>query len=290
MCHHPGSDYLVKLEESLRKKLVDVMCQEEYFWLIRSRENWILDGDRNTAFFHKSTLVLRKSNRILQLEDSVGNGIDTEQSITDHVLAYFQTLLSTSKSKVLRSDFLTPSHVTQIISVSQTPSQLEVREALFSVGSLKSPGPDDFHSRFYKNQWDLLKGDLVPFIEKIFQSGCVPHGLNDTNIILIPKIDSPISIKKFRPISLCNTIYKVVTKILVSRLKPHLQPLVSPNQNAFIPNRGTDTNMIVASEIIHSMRSRKGRNGWFAFKIDLEKAYDKIEWDFIRSCLDKYEF
>ncbi|XP_056692079.1 uncharacterized protein [Spinacia oleracea] len=84
--------------------------------------------------------------------------------------------------------------------------------------------------------------------------------------------------------------YKIVSKILVNRIRPHLKDIISPNQNSFLPGRGCEVNYIAASEILHSMKSRKGKNGWFAFKIDLEKAYDRLEWNFIRFCLARKGF
>ena len=81
-------------------------------------------------------------------------------------------------------------------------------------------------------------------------------------------------------------MYKLVTKIVVNRMRPLIPSWISRNQNGFIQGRGTDVNLVVASEILHAMHKKKGKNGWFALKVDLEKAYDRLEWDFIRYCLD----
>lgn len=95
----------------------------------------------------------------------------------------------------------------------------------------------------------------------------------------------PETLGNYRPISLCNTVYKLVTKIIVARLRPHLDKLVSPMQSAFIPGRKGVDNAIVVQELIHTISSKKGRVGFLAIKVDLEKAYDKIEWSFIREVL-----
>ena len=105
-------------------------------------------------------------------------------------------------------------------------------------------------------------------------------------ICLIPKQYPPETVKHLRPISLCNTVYKIVTKIIVNRLKPFMPNLISQNQNSFTKGRGPDVNLVVASEVLHSMWKKKGKLGWFALKIDLEKAYDRLEWSFVRQCLD----
>lgn len=102
----------------------------------------------------------------------------------------------------------------------------------------------------------------------------------DINKTLIPNVDMVTSMKHFRPIGLCNVSYKTITKILSYRLKESINFLVGPAQCAFIPKRQGHDNIIVAQEIFHSMIYKKGAKGWIAIKIDLEKAYDRLQWDF----------
>ena len=123
---------------------------------------------------------------------------------------------------------------------------------------------------------------------KVFQSSTMPPHLNETLITLIPKHLEADCLASFRPISLCNTVYKVVTKIIVRRLRPFLPKLISPFQTAFVSRRMGLDNMIIAQELIHTMTLKKGKTGFMAIKIDLEKAYDKLEWDFIRDFLELY--
>lgn len=129
-------------------------------------------------------------------------------------------------------------------------------------------------------------GDSVKAeVRKAFTKCKVPKYLNRTNVMLIPKIAGLESLGNYRPISLCNTVYKIVTKILVARIRPYLDKLVSPLQSAFVPGRRIVDNAIVVQEIIHTISNKKGRVGYMAIKVDLKKAYDKIEWSFIRKVL-----
>lgn len=130
---------------------------------------------------------------------------------------------------------------------------------------------------------------VIDEVKLIFSSRKVPEYLNRTLITLIPKCLSPESIGNYRPISLCNSIYKVVTKIIVARLRPHLLDLVSPLQTAFVPERNGVDNAIIVQELIHSMSKKKGGSGVMAIKIDLEKAYDRLEWSFIRDTLKLFK-
>ena len=118
----------------------------------------------------------------------------------------------------------------------------------------------------------------------------MPEYLNSTNIVLIPKTQGPETIGSYRPISLCNSMYKIVSKILVGRIRPLLDQLISLCQTAFVLGRRGIDNAIVVQEIIHTMGRAKGKFGYMVLKIDLEKAYDKLEWGFIRSMLIRYNF
>ena len=104
-------------------------------------------------------------------------------------------------------------------------------------------------------------------------------------MVSISKMAGPESLGNYRPISLCNTVYKIVTKILVARIRTYLDKLVSPLQSAFVSGRRSVDNVIVMQEIIHTISNKKGQVGYMAIKVDLKKAYDKIEWSFIGEVL-----
>ena len=95
----------------------------------------------------------------------------------------------------------------------------------------------------------------------------------------------PEQITQFRPISLCNTLYKLVSRILVQRLKPYMAEIINPCQAGFVLGRRTSDNIILVQEVIRTLRYRRGRTGYVAIKLDLEKAYDRLEWSFIQETL-----
>ena len=101
----------------------------------------------------------------------------------------------------------------------------------------------------------------------------------------VPVSDNPTSLKLFRPISLCPVIYKTITKLLANRLKAIMPKLFGPSQTSFVLGRHIMENIVIAQEVIHSMRRKKGRIGQMAIKVDLEKAYDQLIWDFIYETL-----
>ena len=166
----------------------------------------------------------------------------------------------------------------------------EIKDALWSMKPYKAPGPDGLHAGFFQRFWLVVGGSVVEEVRNVFRDKRVPDFLNRTHIVLIPKVQGPETIGNYRPISLCNTIYKIITKIIVARIRPHLEYLVSPFQTAFVPGRRGADNVIIVQELIHSIGRAKGRKGYMAIKIDLEKAYDKIEWSFIREMLIFFNF
>ena len=108
------------------------------------------------------------------------------------------------------------------------PSPIEIRDAMFSMHSLKSPGPDGLPPLFYKKYWAVVGNSVIKAVQNFFVSGKMLKEVNNTFIVLIPKVSNPSTITHFRPISLCNTIYKVISKLLVARLREVLPRLISP--------------------------------------------------------------
>jgi hypothetical protein len=147
--------------------------------------------------------------------------------------------------------------------------------------SWKAPGPDGFPAGFYQKSWDTVGNSVYRFVEEVWHNPSQIADVNHTDICLIPKVSNPEYVKQFRPISPCNTIYKIVSKIIVERLKVCLPSIISPYQTGFVPGRNIHENIIVAKEMAHTMHRMKGKKGAFAIKVDLAKAYDKISWEFI---------
>uniref|UniRef100_A0A8I6X234 Reverse transcriptase domain-containing protein n=1 Tax=Hordeum vulgare subsp. vulgare TaxID=112509 RepID=A0A8I6X234_HORVV len=169
-------------------------------------------------------------------------------------------------------------------------SYLEIADALFQIGPLKAPGPDGFRARFYQRNWGCLKEDIFSAVRRFFYTGHMPPGVNDTSIVVIPKVQHQANLQELRPISLCNVIYKVVSKCMVNRLRPCLSELIYENQSAFIPGRLISDNSIIAFECINHIQSNAGNADFCAYKLDLSKAYDRVDWDYLEAALLKWGF
>lgn len=133
-----------------------------------------------------------------------------------------------------------------------------------------------------RKHWPWVGTSVVEVINNFFQTGHLPTKLNATTIIYIPKKNNPVSVADFWPISLCNVIYKVIVSVIMSRLRPFMSDIISPFQNAFVPKRNISDSTLLAHEILHTMHKKRGKGGALAMNFDLEKAYDKLEWGFLK--------
>ena len=143
----------------------------------------------------------------------------------------------------------------QILSSDFTADEIKI--AVFQMGPTKAPGPDGMNALFYQKFWHIMSENVVNAVLDYLHYGVMRPNINHTNIVLIPKIKSPKRMSDFRPISLCNVIYKIISKVLANRLIRILPSVMSSTQSAFVSRRLITDNVLVAYEILHSMHSRK---------------------------------
>ena len=154
----------------------------------------------------------------------------------------------------------------------------EVWNALKQMHPTKAPGPDGMSPIFFKHYWNIVGPEVVKCVLSSLNSGRMPCGLNETYICLIPKVKSPQKMTDFRPISLCNVVYKLISKVLANRLKGVLDVVIDESQSAFVPGRLITDNVIVAFETMHYIDQRKkGKEALMAEKLDMSKAYDRVK-------------
>lgn len=134
-----------------------------------------------------------------------------------------------------------------------------------------------YNQFFFQKYWEDLGDCLTNFCIRCFKTASVPPSISESYITLIPKLDAPESMSNFRPIGLCNTIYKLITKIISSRIRPFLSKIVSPLQSSFIKGRGIEDNVIIVKEVDHLFHKCRKENNIMALKLDLTKAYDCLE-------------
>ncbi|GLT51810.1 hypothetical protein SLA2020_251920 [Shorea laevis] len=288
--HYHNSQFLQNLEIQLLQEYHQVLHAEELFWCQKSRADWIASGDRNTSFYHASTIVRRRRNQISALKVD-GEWMMESKGLKRHIHDFYLGLFMRKDTQPLIKDY--SAYQPQLsdedgASLLIPVSLEEVRTALFSMKGLKSPGPNGIQPFFYQKHWEVVSGTLLSFVNNALRDGYFEHTLLQAHITLIPKGDCPDIIQKFRPICLLNVAYKVLSKVIVNRLRPFLQHLIGPFQNSFLAGRSTTNNIILTQEVVHSMRKKRGRKGAIVFKIDLHKAFDSIDWGFLTRVLQDF--
>jgi hypothetical protein len=138
----------------------------------------------------------------------------------------------------------------------------------------KAPGPDGFTVDFFHHCWDLIRKDVWEVVEEPRASNQVLSALNATFLTLIPKEERVTNPKHFRPIALCNVIYKVITKVIATRLKPIFPFLISKEQSGYVEGRQIMDSVILANEVIHSLKTSKTPG--MLIKLDLSKDFDRV--------------
>lgn len=168
----------------------------------------------------------------------------------------------------------------------------EVYRALMQMAPLKAPGPDGFSAEFYQQQWKTVGRKVCNVALKFFQGSDLDKNINFTHIALIPKKKTaPSCVSDFWPISLCKVVYKIISKVLANCLKLILPYVISANQSAYIPGSLISDNIVAAYETLHTMHSRLwSKVGYMGIKLDMSKAYDRVEWAFLKAVMRQMEF
>ena len=167
----------------------------------------------------------------------------------------------------------------------------EVRTSIFQMHPTKAPDPDSMNPIFFQHFWHIVGHDVSSVVIDCLSSGKILSSINLTHITLIPKRKNPESMSHFRPISLCNVIFKIVLKVLANKLKKILGTIISDCQSAFVPERVIIDNILISFEILHYIKTKRwGTSTHMALKLDMSKAYDRIEWDYLKALMLRMGF
>ncbi|GMI90851.1 hypothetical protein HRI_002754400 [Hibiscus trionum] len=272
-----------------RKVLWEKYRRDEREWHQKSRVRWFNEGDKNSKFFHLSATVRRCRNRVVALENN-GKIYSDPKQIAREFLEFFKLQYNNSRTLSIKRFNCALKHLSDSAAKDlEAPfSDKEVWDTICSIDGNRAPGPDGLNLDFFKKFWPSLKTSVMRFFDDFYQGKVGDKGFNRSYITLIPKKPCPKFISDYRPISLIDSLYKVVAKVLSRRLARCIKEVVGENQFAFTPGKQISDCALIANEVVDEMRRKK--KGLVVFKADFKRAYDSVDWRFLDLILQKMGF
>ncbi|GJX61597.1 RNA-directed DNA polymerase, eukaryota [Tanacetum coccineum] len=255
----------------------------------KAKVKWAIKGDDNSRYFHGILNKKRSQSNIRGIMVD-GKWQDNLKIVKSEFLLHFRKRFERPSDNRIFLDMNFPKTISldQQTELESAVSKEEVKKAVWDCGSDKSPGPDGFLFGFYRKFWSCIKNDVFAVVNYFFTFGDIPKGCNSCFIALILKVHDATLVKDFRPISLIGSIYKIIAKILANRLVSVLGDIVNEVQSAFISDRQILDGPFILNEVIQWCKSKKKQS--LIFKVDFEKAYDSVRWDFLDDVLKKFGF
>ncbi|GJU90933.1 RNA-directed DNA polymerase, eukaryota [Tanacetum coccineum] len=255
----------------------------------KAKIRWSIEGDENSKYFHG---IMNKKRSQLAIRGTLANGewISEPHRVKNEFFTHFKKQFSPIQAPSICFDFTFPTRLSsdQVQDLERPVTYEEVKRAVWDCGTNKSPGPDGFSFEFYRKYWTTIDDDVFQAVRDFFVNGHFPRGCNSSFIALIPKIQDAKFVKDFRPISLIGSVYKIIAKILANRLCLVLPYLISDVQSAFVANRQILDGPFILNELLSWCKFKK-LNGMI-FKVDFEKAFDSVKWDYLDETLKAFGF
>ncbi|XP_057771115.1 uncharacterized protein LOC130990904 [Salvia miltiorrhiza] len=218
-----------------------------------------------------------------------GNVVYDQVTISQHIVQYFSNLFEEDNHADVDIVEI-EANIDSVIDdyhnalLTKIPDEDEITATIFGMDASSSPGPDGFSGKFFHHCWGIIKEDIFRAVRTFFQKSYLPNGCNSSRLVLLPKKDEVQSVTDLRPIVLSNFFYKIIPKILATRLSVVSARYVTANQFGFISGRSIHDCIMLGSEGMNCMR-RTGGGINMACKIDITKAFDTLRWDFLLKVL-----
>ncbi|GJW57332.1 RNA-directed DNA polymerase, eukaryota [Tanacetum coccineum] len=258
-----GTDEVVNARIEVVKSLQNIDKLQALEMAQKAKLQWSIEGDENSRFYHG---VLNKKWSQLNIRGIMVDGIWTESPnmVKSEFFHHFRSRFDKPADSRVQINMRYPNTISldQQAVLELNVSKEELKRAVWDSGTDKSPGPDGFTFGFYHRFWKIIESDVFKAVKQFFTYGDIPKGCNSCFIALILKIPDANLVKDFRPISLIGSLYKIIAKLLANCL------------------------ISVLGDIVNELKKKQS----LIFKVDFEKAYDSVRWDFLDEVLRKFGF
>jgi hypothetical protein len=270
-------------------RLEMIYQKEGIYWQQRSVEQWVLEGDANTAFFHSCANGRRRKTKIYTLEVE-RRVLCTQREISKHIVDFYKNLFGSNRNQGVHLELYFWNKEGKLGEEIRTVleakfSEKEVQLATEGMKIESVLGPNGFSVNFVKRFWKTIKNEIMKMVQDFNRGTLDLSRLNYGVFTLIPKIKEANTIKQYRTICLLNVDFKVFPKLMTDRITPPAKDLICDSQTSFIKGRNILEGVIILHEVIHELR-RTWKQG-VIFKINFEKAYDKVKWEFLQEVMER---
>ena len=242
----------------LRRDLNVLLDKVNRMWAQRSRIQWLTNGDRNTGYFHGVATQQKRKNFIKGIQNPSDEWVTDENPVSDTFFEFYSRLFTSPMPHDIERvlDGVQPVVDSSMnAKLTKAYTREEVDLAIKSMDPMNAPSLDGMPPIFYQSFWPSIGLEVSDAVLSCLNLGTLLKSINHTFIILIPKVKNHESVSEFRPISLCNVIYKILSKVIANRLKPILNSIISEAQSAFIADRLIIDNILIAFESLHHMKT-----------------------------------
>ncbi|KAL2235687.1 UNVERIFIED_CONTAM: hypothetical protein Sindi_1300900 [Sesamum indicum] len=252
------------------------------FWPKQQNLSRLCYNNERRCMFFRKIAQRRSSKRIFQINDDHGS----THTVLEEVINERRTGIDIRFLRPWARHILSNEEATALL-LPFTPA--DVKQAVFDIDEDKAPGPDGYSLGFFKAAWPIVGQVVTSAVLDFFSTGRLLKQLNTTLLALIPKVHSPMTVSDFRPIACCNVLYKIIAKLIVQKLSVIMDKLISPCQAAFVPGCSIGDNIRLAQELFTGYNQTR-LPPRCALKLDIRKAYDIVDWDFLIAVFEMFGF
>nr|GEW86643.1 reverse transcriptase domain-containing protein [Tanacetum cinerariifolium] len=284
-----ANDDLLASRMEFLNQLHNFKTAETSEYIQKAKIKWAVEGDKNSKFFH-GMVNWKRANLTVKGVMIDDEWVDEPNRVKEEFHDYFAARFNEPDTRHGHINYIFPNRLNeeQVADLETPITRDEIRLAVWGCEENKSPSPDEFTFEFFRKFWVVVGPHFCTAVEWFFDHASFPIRCNSSFIALIPKSLEPKTVGDYRPITLIGCLYKVVTKILATRLSSVISDLVSDVQTAFLPNRKILDGPFFINELLARCRYKKQRA--MIFKVDFAKAYDSIRWDYLEAVLNSFGF